>query len=56
MAGVRCSACGQPGHTLRDCKMDRSAVARSKQSAGPSALVDADYGAFLDELARRSAS
>jgi len=56
MSGVVCSACGSSGHTIRDCKGDRSNVVKLVQTGcpRPSTLEDSDFATFLDELDRRS--
>lgn len=54
MAGLVCSACGCGGHTIRDCKADRSGVVKLHPAgAAPSVLQDADYAAFMSELNKR---
>ena len=51
MAGVRCSACGNMGHTARDCKGDRSGVVHLfPKTAAPSVFEDDDFAAFSAEL------
>jgi len=55
MSGIVCSACGCGGHTIRDCKVDRSGVVKLHPAAGsgPSTLDDTDYAAFMSELNKR---
>ena len=54
MTSTRCSACGNTGHTVRDCKGDRSnVVSLVPQSSAPSAFEDHDFAAFNAELGYR---
>ena len=55
--GVRCSGCGNFGHTLRDCKGDRSAVAKlggKSSGLGPSKMDDDDFAMFEAVMESRS--
>ena len=59
MSGVFCSACGSSGHTLKDCKGDRSNVVKlfnTSKAPRPDTLEDNDYALFLNELERRAGS
>ena len=58
MSGVKCATCGSNAHTSRDCRADRSMLASAAGSSGsgltPSVFEDADWGAFEEELKKRS--
>ena len=47
MAGVWCSGCGASGHSLRDCKGDKSNVVKLTPNVG--SLANATKGEFEDE-------
>lgn len=56
MTSIKCAVCGNSGHTARDCKGDRSGIAKlggNSKGPAPSVLDDADFAAFEAELARR---
>ena len=47
MAGVWCSGCGASGHSLRDCKGDKSNVVKLTPNVG--SLANATKGEFEDD-------
>ena len=53
--GLRCANCGSGGHTARDCKADRSGIAKGGFTQGPtpSGFEDSEFAAFEAELQRR---
>ena len=54
-AKAKCAACGNSGHTARDCKGDRSKIAVGTSSGPtPSVFEDEDFAAFEAELLKRS--